>query len=507
MAGLLRGVEPKVVWLCVIAVVMVGGASEGAWDGDDLDGTGAGARFAVGGPSGERVVRLIRQKKTKKKARPKAGATQPEAGAADTATSAGSAAAGELKFSRDIAPIFVANCAGCHNPRQKRGKFDLSTFEKLMDGTPDEKVIVPGKPEESHLVLRIKGLEKPKMPQGANRSLSDEVIARIERWVKAGAVLDAGVDRTALLEKIAASPEELRKAELARKSPEERDKQVEAVGLERWKKANPKVKPEVTPGSQFLLFGNLPKDRASAAIKAVEGQLALVRSLVGPAALDWGEKGSLYVFNDAASFNEFVRAVETREVEPGDVATARFNVPEPYVAVIDPLKGRDEPPGSSSKRAGRARKGDDASAGGTERSLSGLLTEQFVVGVMNRAGKPPRWLALGLGAQLASRVEPRAVYYQKLRRQAFDLFNQGWPSKANDALGGETKTEDVRAVGSALIGWVNSVDGSALPALAQGLLAGGEKLDEVLGSVLNLNRNQLLEASGVYVMQTYGQGR
>src|SRR5262245_1186347 len=81
-----------------------------------------------------------------------------------------------LKFSRDIAPILVGNCIGCHNPERKRGKFDLTTFEKLMAGSDVEKVIVPGKPEESHLVLRLRGEETPKMPQGANNNLADEAI-------------------------------------------------------------------------------------------------------------------------------------------------------------------------------------------------------------------------------------------------------------------------------------------------------------------------------------------
>ena len=113
----------------------------------------------------------------------------PPGGAAAEPAAAGDS---ELTFSRDIAPILVGNCIGCHNAKDKKGKFDMTTFKKLMTGAEKEKVIIPGKPDESPLVLRIKGEETPKMPPGANRNLADVAIAKIEKWVQAGARLDRG---------------------------------------------------------------------------------------------------------------------------------------------------------------------------------------------------------------------------------------------------------------------------------------------------------------------------
>ncbi len=93
----------------------------------------------------------------------------------------------------------MVNCRGCHSKNGqgvRRGKLDMSTFESLQKGTgkPDHPVLVAGKPEESHLVLRINGDEEPKMPQGNNRALSAEAIAKITRWVKDGAEFDTGID-------------------------------------------------------------------------------------------------------------------------------------------------------------------------------------------------------------------------------------------------------------------------------------------------------------------------
>lgn len=470
----------------------------------DLSAEAAGA-----GPGS--VVRTAQKTKAKKKVRGKRGAPKADADKADEPAEKGKPAAdapadGTLKFSRDIAPIFVNNCVGCHNARQKRGKLDMTSFEALMQGTPKEKVIDPGKPDESHLVLRVKGEETPKMPQGANRNLSEAAIAKIEQWVKAGAVLDAGIDPKAPMESYAASPEDLRKMELSKMSPEQRDKQVEAVGRERWKKASPKTNPEVVPSAHFLLFSTLPKDRANAAVKAVENQYGAVKGLLGPAAVEWGEKVSLFVFNDAAAFSEFVRSIEQRDAEPDDPGTSRLTIPQPYVAVVDPLGGRDDPGGTASagaRKAGRSRKGsssaDDAPPGGATRTLPGVLTEQFVIGTAGRTGKPPRWLSLGLGAMIASRVEGRSPYYQKIRRDAYQLWELGWQSKAQEALGDATKTEDVRAVGFAVLEWLSSVNRSVIPPFINGMLAGGDKLDDVIANVLNGTREQFLANSGEFV--------
>ena len=75
------------------------------------------------------------------------------------------------------------------------------------------KVIEPGKPDESHLVLRLRGEETPKMPEG-NKNLAEAAIEKIASWVKAGARLDPGIDPKATLDSYAPTSEQLRIAEL-----------------------------------------------------------------------------------------------------------------------------------------------------------------------------------------------------------------------------------------------------------------------------------------------------
>jgi mono/diheme cytochrome c family protein len=415
-----------------------------------------------------------------------------------------------LKFSRDVAPIIVGNCIGCHNPTQKRGKFDLTTFQKLIGGSAKGKVIVPGKPDESVLLLRVKGEENPKMPPG-QRNLSAEAIAKIEQWIKAGAILDAGVEPTVELAKVAPTPEMLRRNALLKLSNEERDKQALDVALERWKKASSKTTPELTPDKHFLLFSNLPKDRAKQILKAMEVQYTRVGQLLGPAAastLGGPEKISLYVFNDRNSYIEFIRANENREVDDEVEAHGNLAVETPYLAALDPLGGGEDPhAGSASKKSAGRSKRDEEPTGPT-RSLVGLLAEQLGVGVASQSGKPPRWLALGLGAFLGSAVEPRSPYYRKLRNEVSEAYQQGWSPKVQEALGGEGEPLRIRAIGFSMMEWLNGAARQAFAPFVREMLEGGEKLDPTVQGIFGgATRDQFLSEWGGWVVSHYGRGR
>ncbi len=445
--------------------------------------------------------------KTKKSAPDAPAAKETEAGkSASTATG--------ISFRNDVAPILVANCVGCHvqgRPGLTRGKLDLTSFAKLIQGTPDEKVIVPEKPDDSHLVLRVKGEETPRMPQGGNNNgLSEEAIGKIEQWIKAGARLDAGLDPKAAMDTYAASPEQVRRNQLARMSPKDRDQKVEAAGRDRWKQTNPKLTPEITSGEHFVLFSNLPKDRATNAIKVAEAQHSQLKRLLGAPATDWIEKISLYVFNDHKDFIEFARTIENREVDPGVSSSGRLTVPQPYIAVLDPLAGKKEEPAASRRRprGKRAEEKEAPTGSNPDRTLAGLLAETLGERAVAAQGKSPRWLAYGVGACLSSQAEPRSSYYQKLRDLAREKYSQGWRSKATEALdeGDQVSAEEIRAVGFAMVEFLMTPEfRGAFPAFAQGMSKGKEKLDDVLKEVYRADRQEFLNRSESWVALHYGQ--
>src|SRR5580693_1167760 len=89
-------------------------------------------------------------------------------------------------FAKDVAPIFAANCAGCHAANVTMGTLDLDTFTGLQKGGHSGPVIVPGKSSESLLYLRITGQVTPAMPLNGKK-LADGEIEIIRKWIDAGA--------------------------------------------------------------------------------------------------------------------------------------------------------------------------------------------------------------------------------------------------------------------------------------------------------------------------------
>src|SRR6266851_6415622 len=90
------------------------------------------------------------------------------------------------EFSKDVAPIFAANCIGCHASNVKMGSLDLDTMEGIKTGGNHGTVIVPGNSAESRLYLMVAGKLSPFMPL-SGKSLAAGEIEIIKKWIDAGA--------------------------------------------------------------------------------------------------------------------------------------------------------------------------------------------------------------------------------------------------------------------------------------------------------------------------------
>lgn len=108
---------------------------------------------------------------------------------AAAATSA--AAPAKLEFNRDIRPILSENCFYCHGQDPKHREADLRLDER--DGATRDlggyAAIVPGKPEQSELLSRMRSHDKDEVmpPPKANRHVTPEQIALLARWIAEGA--------------------------------------------------------------------------------------------------------------------------------------------------------------------------------------------------------------------------------------------------------------------------------------------------------------------------------
>jgi cytochrome c len=95
-------------------------------------------------------------------------------------------------YSQKVRPILQTNCSSCHPGTNHRGGLSLNTRESMLKGGHDGAVLVPGDPTNSLLVrlIRHEGPANDPMPMPPRKpKISDQDIATITAWVKAGAVV------------------------------------------------------------------------------------------------------------------------------------------------------------------------------------------------------------------------------------------------------------------------------------------------------------------------------
>lgn len=105
-------------------------------------------------------------------------------------------------FTTEIAPILQKNCLACHSSTAKMGGLVMDKFDLLMKGGAHGPVIVPGKPDQSRLILMLEGKIQPRMPFGAD-PLPAADIATIRAWIEAGSVGPAGGNAGTVLSPLA----------------------------------------------------------------------------------------------------------------------------------------------------------------------------------------------------------------------------------------------------------------------------------------------------------------
>lgn len=111
----------------------------------------------------------------------------------------------------DLEPILQARCALCHGGTAPTLGLSLESVDGLLAGSDRGPVVVPGDPESSELVRRLRGTAQPRMPLTGPPYLSDVEIDLFVDWIAAGAApggtsAEAGGDATAPAAEVAAGP-------------------------------------------------------------------------------------------------------------------------------------------------------------------------------------------------------------------------------------------------------------------------------------------------------------
>jgi hypothetical protein len=99
-------------------------------------------------------------------------------------------AAGEIRFNRDVRPIFTKHCTACHGGVKEAGGISFIFRDRLLaEGESGSIPVVPGKPDLSEMIRRVKSTDPDEvMPQPKHGPpLSAGEIATLEKWIAEGA--------------------------------------------------------------------------------------------------------------------------------------------------------------------------------------------------------------------------------------------------------------------------------------------------------------------------------
>src|SRR5579859_2141709 len=89
-------------------------------------------------------------------------------------------------FNSQLAPILQKNCLACHSSAAKMGGLVMESYGGLIKGGAHGQVIIPGKADESRMILMLEGKIQPRMPFGGD-PLPAADIALIKAWINTGA--------------------------------------------------------------------------------------------------------------------------------------------------------------------------------------------------------------------------------------------------------------------------------------------------------------------------------
>ncbi|TWU54516.1 Planctomycete cytochrome C [Rubripirellula tenax] len=281
-----------------------------------------------------------------------------------------------VSFAKDIAPILVENCKGCHiDAMQTRGGLNMDNFARLLRGGDSGAVIQPGKGSESLVVKKLRGMEGDRMPAGGRPALPEASIQLISTWIDEGATLDGASENQPLgvMSQLAWA---------ASATDSEMSDRREKLAGDHLKLANASGAPVTEKVTEhFKVIGTASEPTLELVGKLAEAQMKTVGTVVSgkPGEGFYHGRATIFVMPRRYDYSEFAKMVEARGVPRDWSSHWQFDGIDAYVAMV--ATDRDE----------------------EEQIASRLLLPLTGLAVATRGGDVPRWLAEGVATATAAR--------------------------------------------------------------------------------------------------------
>jgi mono/diheme cytochrome c family protein len=281
-----------------------------------------------------------------------------------------------VSFSKDIAPLFVGTCTGCHGGNNPRGNLSLLTVESMFRGGDRGEPILPGKPADSLLIKKLKGTaDGARMPMGRT-PLEDAAIAKIEKWIEEGAKFD-GPNTRQPIEEVAAI------AKARGQTHDELAADRAKLADSNWRLAMAGVQPGRIESTNFIVMGNVMENVLNDIAQQAEVKAPKVAAIFKAPPDQPLVKGrmTLFVLGERYDYGEFGKMLEKRDLPPTWRGHHRYTVVDAYAAIF-PSRNN-------------------------EFSNEALVTQQIgALYVASLGSGVPRWFSEGTGRVVASRLAP-----------------------------------------------------------------------------------------------------
>lgn len=283
----------------------------------------------------------------------------------------------KIKFSRDIAPVLVANCTSCHGGGDASGDLNLDSFQAMLRGGDRGNAIVPGNPGESLLIKKLKGTADGMRMPARKDPLKDEIIAKFELWIQEGAKFD-GPSPTMPTETVANiyAAQQMTHEELSAHRLE--------LASANWKLGNPDLEAEVVETPHFRIMGDVIKSRLEEIGKIAEDQYEKVSNIFAVPDNEQLLKGklTLFVFNRYYEYTEYGTMVERRSLPRDWRGHWKYTIIDAYACLAPPKEDEDT----------------------AERLISELLVGAHI----DSLGKVPTWFAQGAARAVSAKSNPKS---------------------------------------------------------------------------------------------------
>lgn len=94
-------------------------------------------------------------------------------------------------FTKDVKPFLTNYCQNCHSGRRAKGGYSVESVANMLKKGKKGPMVVPGKPEESRLMMTLTGRARRMPPKNSDQPTADEV-AKVRSWIRSGAKDDSG---------------------------------------------------------------------------------------------------------------------------------------------------------------------------------------------------------------------------------------------------------------------------------------------------------------------------